>query len=236
MSFLYVEITYNLYRTTMNTPYGISLFDDLHNYCPDILYNQDPNRFPTTQSILQYIRGQLRSHMDVYSRNQNLYNQQNPVVELRTPPHVPRIPLYTRPIIETVELEFPTPQERTAIDELFNYNSINTRIPTSLANLSSTFLLTELYNSLQTPLRNQTSVIVRPSMAQIEQATALRQASGEQDDFQCSICQDVYTDGQAIRTIRHCNHSFHKTCIDPWFQRNVRCPVCRFDIRDTASP
>jgi hypothetical protein len=30
-----------------------------------------------------------------------------------------------------------------------------------------------------------------------------------------------------------CHHTFHKSCIDTWFQENVHCPVCRHDIRLT---
>ena len=35
-----------------------------------------------------------------------------------------------------------------------------------------------------------------------------------------------------MRRIHHCNHIFGTTAFDNWFERNVRCPVCRFDIRE----
>jgi hypothetical protein len=97
---------------------------------------------------------------------------------------------------------------------------------------NATSLIRELLRTYQVP--TQESVLVTPTTEQINSATVLRQAvsNDEESDISCSICQDSYTEGQAIRTISHCNHSFHKSCIDPWFQRNVRCPVCRFDIRD----
>jgi hypothetical protein len=28
---------------------------------------------------------------------------------------------------------------------------------------------------------------------------------------------------------------FHQTCIDAWFERNVRCPMCRHDIREQTT-
>ena len=34
-----------------------------------------------------------------------------------------------------------------------------------------------------------------------------------------------------VRRIMHCRHYFHRTCIDTWFQTNVHCPTCRYDIR-----
>jgi hypothetical protein len=77
--------------------------------------------------------------------------------------------------------------------------------------------------------RTMEPVIVRPSPEQIERATELITAPAEQD---CAVCQDSITPSQDCRKIRHCGHSFHKDCIDPWFRQNVACPVCRFDIRD----
>jgi hypothetical protein len=38
--------------------------------------------------------------------------------------------------------------------------------------------------------------------------------------------------GHSVRRLNRCGHTFHTTCIDTWFQRNVHCPVCRHDIRE----
>jgi hypothetical protein len=54
-------------------------------------------------------------------------------------------------------------------------------------------------------------------------------------DFTCAVCQDVIGREDACRQLQHCRHAFHQTCIDQWFQRNVRCPVCRHDIRNLNS-
>jgi hypothetical protein len=76
-------------------------------------------------------------------------------------------------------------------------------------------------------------VVVRPDNQTIYRVTTLRSAREEDEHEICSVCQDEYTEGQAIRSITHCSHMFHKSCIDQWFERNVHCPVCRFDIRQT---
>jgi hypothetical protein len=95
-------------------------------------------------------------------------------------------------------------------------------------------LLTLLRGGLggATPAAPLEPVIVRPTQAQIDSATTLGQADGEAEQQSCAVCQENYTEGQAIRTINRCGHEFHKICIDEWFNRNVRCPVCRHDIRD----
>ncbi len=79
------------------------------------------------------------------------------------------------------------------------------------------------------------NVPVVPSQEQIDDATTLRAARAADERDACAVCQESYTEGQAVRTINHCSHSFHRNCIDPWFERNVHCPVCRFDIRESAA-
>jgi hypothetical protein len=46
----------------------------------------------------------------------------------------------------------------------------------------------------------------------------------------CAICQESVSSG-ACR-IRQCGHVYHRSCILSWFGLNVRCPVCRHDIRE----
>jgi hypothetical protein len=74
-------------------------------------------------------------------------------------------------------------------------------------------------------------VQVAPSAQQVERSTQLRGATAQDENARCSICQDTFTSGQGIRFIRHCRHEFHRGCIDTWFQSNVHCPMCRWDIR-----
>lgn len=72
-------------------------------------------------------------------------------------------------------------------------------------------------------------VVVRPNQLQIDSALQ----TVENSSATCAICQDsVSFDGVKIR---HCNHEFHRSCISNWFAINVRCPVCRHDIRDPVS-
>ena len=79
--------------------------------------------------------------------------------------------------------------------------------------------------------QNLDPVLVIPTPEQLEQGTQLLQATNGHESQNCSICQDSFTEGQAIRKFRVCQHEFHRNCIDVWFQRNVHCPVCRHDVR-----
>jgi len=53
----------------------------------------------------------------------------------------------------------------------------------------------------------------------------------EQDDINstCRICLSEYEAGEEMRTLP-CFHSYHKTCIDTWLQRNRKCPICKNPI------
>jgi hypothetical protein len=79
-----------------------------------------------------------------------------------------------------------------------------------------------------------TNVIVRPTSQQINAATTISTVSAPVNDV-CAVCQDGYEVGNEKRSLNVCHHSFHRGCIDTWFQENVHCPVCRHDIREPAT-
>jgi hypothetical protein len=81
------------------------------------------------------------------------------------------------------------------------------------------------------PFSDLSSVIVRPTQVQIDAASELIVASEAEGN--CAICQEaLQATTTPLRRIRHCNHSFHRNCIDVWFTSHVQCPVCRHDIRE----
>lgn len=76
-------------------------------------------------------------------------------------------------------------------------------------------------------------VPVRPTAAQIAEGTVIETVDAEEEV--CAICQDEMPAGSEARALRACDHRFHVGCIDTWFQRDVRCPVCRHDIREAVA-
>ncbi len=85
--------------------------------------------------------------------------------------------------------------------------------------------------ALENALRAASPVVVHPSNEQIDEATTILTAASEHLQSQCMVCLEQFVVGQELRKIDFCNHIFHKSCIDTWFERNVRCPMCRHDIR-----
>jgi hypothetical protein len=75
-------------------------------------------------------------------------------------------------------------------------------------------------------------VVVRPSAEQIERGTT---RAFPAEDTVCAICQDAIPVNQMARRLNACGHTFHISCIDQWYQRDVRCPTCRHDVRESGS-
>ena len=76
------------------------------------------------------------------------------------------------------------------------------------------------------------SVPVNATTVEIEAASDVMNSATVAADTICAICQEH--DGSSTwRRLRNCDHYFHVECVDNWFNRNVHCPVCRADIRDT---
>jgi hypothetical protein len=49
----------------------------------------------------------------------------------------------------------------------------------------------------------------------------------------CPITMEAISPGNIVSRIKHCNHVFSHDALLNWFSVNTRCPICRFDIRET---
>ncbi|KAF8021993.1 hypothetical protein BT93_G2198 [Corymbia citriodora subsp. variegata] len=49
------------------------------------------------------------------------------------------------------------------------------------------------------------------------------------EDGVCAICLCEYEEGEELRTLPECVHSFHVPCIDMWLYSHSSCPMCRSD-------
>jgi hypothetical protein len=240
--------------------YYSPFLDDLHNFFPAILY--EPTRFTSLGEMLRYIQAQMNDRFNIFNRALRNYQVQNGV---RAPqPQFTTIPPTLRPTptptqrpratfgltTETIDL---TPLFTTGLPRHTTGGGLGARAPGGdLEEIAAEFgiptmlggagggggILNQLTNLLT---RAAEPVVVAPTAQQIERATAIRasDSSDEDENQSCAICQEPLYDEEANRPLREitlCEHTFHQTCIDRWFTRNVRCPVCRFDIRDHETP
>nr|GEW56903.1 hypothetical protein [Tanacetum cinerariifolium] len=69
------------------------------------------------------------------------------------------------------------------------------------------------------------------------EAAASRRPCQEATTTQCAICLMKYEDTNEIRVLPTCQHVYHVTCIDTWFDSHSSCPTCRrvLTAEDVAS-
>ncbi|PKA52463.1 RING-H2 finger protein ATL80 [Apostasia shenzhenica] len=60
-----------------------------------------------------------------------------------------------------------------------------------------------------------------------------RKREGQQEDGECPVCLSAFDDGDEVRLLPQCLHSFHVACIDMWLQSHSSCPVCRSSVVPT---
>jgi hypothetical protein len=242
--------------------YYNGLLDDLHNFFPAFLY--EPTRFSSVPDVMRYVQTQMTEHFNIFNRARRQYQEHNPftTIPMRhmtttvpppigptpTPNHRPRVGFGLT--TETIDL---TPLFTTNLTRQTTGGGLGARVPGGdLEEIAAEFgiptmlggaaggggILNQLTNLLT---RAAEPVVVAPTAQQIERATTIRvsDSSDEDENQSCAICQEPLVDEEANRPLREitlCEHTFHQACIDRWFTRNVRCPVCRFDIRDHETP
>jgi hypothetical protein len=226
--------------TSSSSYYGIQLLDDLHTYFPAILYN--PRQFHSVNELLDYIQIQTRNHFDRFSNAQRTFvasTRNSPPPPVVEQPQVP-LPLNTQPQ-SSFEPRLPSIRIRTTTPLHGRLNPL-LRVLHPLSTSEGEIgggMTADIIASLLSlgatmdaaPTNFMDPVPVVPSLDQIQLATSLHRATVANELVTCSICQDNFTSGEEIRRINHCNHEFHRRCIDTWFQTNVACPMCRWDIR-----
>lgn len=80
-------------------------------------------------------------------------------------------------------------------------------------------------------------VTIRPTNAEIQAATEEIQFSNITlpPNSVCPITQERFTNDELVTRILFCGHIFKSSSINTWFNRNTRCPLCRYDIRRYSS-
>lgn len=87
-----------------------------------------------------------------------------------------------------------------------------------------------------TPHRYE-NVTIRPTQEQIQRAVrrVVYDDAVENLSRSCPITLEQFENGEEISQIIHCGHCFSQDALTNLFRTSVRCPVCRFDVRDTLT-
>jgi hypothetical protein len=103
-------------------------------------------------------------------------------------------------------------------------------------NINNNFDFTQQNNDLSSFFTNflNSTVIVRPTTEQIQNASRLIRYGDIDNPLSetCPISLDEFNHDDEVRQLLPCGHIFHQNQFQEWFNSNVRCPVCRYDIRN----
>ena len=83
-----------------------------------------------------------------------------------------------------------------------------------------------------------TNIIVRPTNAQISNACRIIKYGDIENPLSdaCPISLEHFNNDDNVIQINYCSHIFCHSQLIEWFDTNVHCPVCRYDIRDYIQP
>lgn len=194
------------------------LFDTLDNIRNNINYliGNNMNRTNQTNLTNQTNRSSTRGNRNNRQNNLNTFVNPNSARNSRSGPFIHYD--YNNPIERSTYInEF--------MSDLVNGNTAN--IQNHENNPHITDFLTTFFNS----------VPVRPTMEQINAASRLVRYSdiSNPNSAACAISLEPFEPDDTVRQLHHCGHIFLTEQFNQWFSNNVRCPVCRHDIRLSPS-
>ena len=176
------------------------------------LYQEIRNMYPTANTTNLNSTNLNSTNLNSANLNSNRYNLNN----------IPRNE------INVNRTEAPN----TTISNTLN-NTLNSLINSRINNTTPQPDMIEvtLYNNGRT-VTNMEDVPVYPSVRTLSRASEVFRYGNLDTEYEsCTICRDRFDSNSIVRRLQ-CGHIFHISCIDTWFENNIRCPVCRSDLRD----
>ncbi|KAJ6346870.1 hypothetical protein OIU76_003535 [Salix suchowensis] len=74
----------------------------------------------------------------------------------------------------------------------------------------------------------------RSSSSVVVSDTLSKEVHSDDVGSECPVCLSVFSDGESVKQLSVCKHSFHAPCIDMWLNSHSNCPVCRAFIASPA--
>ena len=165
----------------------------------------------------------IHSMIEIINNQQRSFNQ---ILNRYTPPPTS----YTTRIRRDISNRylFPTNQHITHTPNPLR-RSFNRRSSTRYYTLP---VVTSIFDSMVNTRPNG-SPIQRPTSEQIVNATEMIPFSDISNplNISCPISQIDFSNNDTVIIIKQCRHIFSQNSILRWFERNVDCPLCRYDIR-----
>ena len=113
------------------------------------------------------------------------------------------------------------------LENIQHFNTFPRRPPNTAT--SANFI-----ESLMNIMDFQSNVPIIPTREQILNATREIQFGEIENpiNITCPISLESFQETDTITQILYCGHNFNTRQLNTWFHSNVRCPMCRYDIRE----
>jgi hypothetical protein len=113
------------------------------------------------------------------------------------------------------------------------YNQTAQHLPSSIDRRFNSIYEPYDLTTVETP--NVSANILTPN--EIEQTTTTRSFSSISMPIndECPIRLELFDEDDIVIQINHCGHIFNCVELNNWFRTNVRCPVCRHNIRESIN-
>jgi len=234
----YVSLLQSLRDIMMGYNNGIRDYNQNIGICLQILLKiqQDLSRIreqtqPSAASNLE--TEQNEPTFDIRQPRVNIIPRNNATSRLRSTIPIPLQVNDTRTTRQAIN------RDSTTINNLASQiagNLFTGRSDARTRNPLETTIHSAIYSYYPATQQSFQDVVVYPTQEQIDNATELVEYSNDGNTFfvntNCPISLEDFQDGDDVQRILHCGHTFRRSAIQNWFSRNVRCPVCRYDIRD----
>lgn len=136
-----------------------------------------------------------------------------------------------------------------------NANGLDFKVAALLIGVGSAAFVVTIYHCLamtwcnrryrarpnpQQPQRFVTQMMERPnsfehSRTQLIPAYKYQKGMGlVGDDGTCAICLSEFEEGEELRSLPECMHTYHVACIDMWLDSHSSCPICRADATPSS--
>lgn len=59
--------------------------------------------------------------------------------------------------------------------------------------------------------------------------------TGKDKKEECTICLEMFEDGEKVKVLPVCLHTYHSDCVDNWLKHKSSCPLCRSSLDFTST-
>lgn len=59
--------------------------------------------------------------------------------------------------------------------------------------------------------------------------------TGKYEKEECTICLEMFEDGEKVKVLPECLHTYHSECVDKWLKNKSSCPLCRSSLDSTST-